>query len=214
MPTHTAEYLSDLYSRKLIPLPLRRNSKHLDIEAMGFQPLHFVTRRKRLKELAFDSVCYCLSQKPPSLDSIIEWFHDFKGNIGILGGYENLVVLDFDKIDFYEKWRAQHSEKLKETLTVRSPKGFHVYLRSKTPTITSSMYWNHRKVGHIKSLGGYVVAPNSSLNESALYYWHCENTLQSNPTQINQLQDLDIYGESPIKSIYDKFMGRGYFTIE
>lgn len=214
MPFHSKEYLSRLFNNGFIPVPLIPGSKHLDIEAMGFDAIHFITRKKYLQYLSYASVCYCLSQKPPKLDEIFDWFDGYNGNVGVLGGFKGLVVLDFDKIRYYEKWRERYNRALRDVLTVQTPKGFHVYLSCDTPIITSSMYWGYRKVGHIKSLGGYVVIPPSQLSDTRAYSWPNGDPLISRPLKVNHIGELGINEESPIKTMHDKFLNRGYFTVK
>ena len=60
------DYAAGLLKRGYICLPLRAGGKHLDLDAMGYEPLHLQTLRKDLKELAFTSVAFQLAQKPPS----------------------------------------------------------------------------------------------------------------------------------------------------
>ncbi|TIU57093.1 MAG: DNA primase, partial [Mesorhizobium sp.] len=85
LPKIETDYAVRLLAQGYICLPLRAGGKHLDLEAMGYDPLHLQTRRKDLKELAFCSIAFQLSQKPPTGGDIERWFRDFAGNVGILG---------------------------------------------------------------------------------------------------------------------------------
>jgi hypothetical protein len=83
--------------------------------------------------------------------------------LGILMGAisNNLVVLDFDKPNVYAHW---HRKFPIETRTVRTNRGFHVYLKlAQLPMGTLSM-----SGGEIKG-NGYVVAPPSIHPSGRMY---------------------------------------------
>ncbi|MDA4846165.1 bifunctional DNA primase/polymerase [Hoeflea poritis] len=202
-----------LFRRGYVPLPLRHGGKHLDIEAMGYAPLHFKTRRKLLKELAFTSLCFHFSQKPPTEEEVSGWFTGFTGNVGILGGFDGLLVLDFDGSSHFNQWRADHDELVANAPVARSPNGHHVYLKTGTPTVTSSMYAGMRRIGHVKSLGGYVVASPSVLAGRKAYEW-IRSPLDAAPPVVDGLRSLGIDAVSPFKRCYDSVRKRGYFEVQ
>ena len=201
-----------LHRRGFVPLPLRKGGKHLDLAAMGYLPLHHQTRRKSLRELAFTSLCYHFSQKPPMEADIASWFSGFCGNIGILGGYNGLMVLDFDNQQHFAQWQKDHADLLSRTPAARTPHGYHVYVRTSAPTVTSSMYSGFRRVGHIKSLGGYVVACPSVIGGDKNYRWlNDRSPFDVSPCAIDTLASLRLRASSPLKSGYDRVRRRGYF---
>lgn len=205
----------DLNRQGFIPLPLRRGSKHLDIERMGYQPLHFQTKRHKLKEMAFDAICFQFSQKPPNKSTIENWFKNFHGNIGILGGYDGLVILDFDNEKVFRLWHQTYEDRLEHVPVAISPRGYHVFLRCRSPLTSSSMYYGFRKAGHLKSLGGYVVAAPSKLNEQGSYQWIAKLEPTSfSALEIDSIDELGLAPMSPIKSIHDKVRNRGSFELE
>jgi hypothetical protein len=205
----------DLHDQGFIPLPLRQYSKHLDIERMGYQPLHFQTKRNKLKEMAFDGICFQFSQKPPTKNTIKTWFKNFQGNIGILGGYDGLVILDFDSENVFRLWHKCYEDRLGGVPVAKSPEGYHVFLRCKMPLTSSSMYYGFRKAGHLKSLGGYVVAAPSELNKRECYQWVAKSEPTSFGTlEIENIDELGLAPMSPIKSIHDNVLNRGSFEPE
>lgn len=209
------EHALTLYRRGYVALPLRRGGKHLDLEAMGYAPLHFQTRRKTLKELAFTSLCYQLSQKPPSEADILSWFTGFSGNIGILGGYEGLTVLDFDCGKGFRRWGNANEALLSSTPIARSPRGYHVFVRTQQPVVTSSMYLGLRRIGHLKSLGGYVVASPSVLSGGGAYEWLDRSSpVDTQPSAVGSLEALGLRAMSPLKSTYDRALKRGFFDVQ
>ncbi len=205
----------DLHERGFMPLPLRAGSKHLDLEAMGYCALHFQTQKQKLKELAFASVCFQLSQRPPSQETVAGWFHEFRGNIGILGGYRGVVLLDFDRNRVFDAWFERYGAVLAGCPMVASPRGHHVIIRCDTPMESSSLYFGRKKAGHLKSLGGYTVAPTSVLQDDRRYVWR-ENamvTLDQVPA-FETVAELGLAAISPLKDLHDKWRGRGSFVPE
>ncbi|HEV2694886.1 MAG TPA: bifunctional DNA primase/polymerase [Verrucomicrobiae bacterium] len=165
------DYALKLLSHGFVCVPLSRNGRHLDLETMGYAPLHLQTRQKRLKELCFASVAFQLAQQPPSAEMVQRWFGGFEGNVGIIGGYGNLMVLDFDSASAYQSWQAENRKLIAATPVAKSPNGFHVYFKTTQPTISSSLHFGFRRVGHIKALGGYVLSPPSKFEDGNSYRW-------------------------------------------
>ena len=105
-------------------------------------------------------------KEPPSITEVQRWFKDTDNNIAIVCGKVsgNLVVVDFDDKEVYEKFmkEIENDSELKSiietTWLVETTKGYHIYLRvdSNKPVLTGKM----AKVD-IKGEGGYVVAPPS-----------------------------------------------------
>ena len=211
-PGVLSDYAIKLLERGYICLPLRAGGKHLDLAAMEYDPLHWRTLRKDLKELAFTSIAFQLSQKPPSSGDIARWFHGFSGNLGILGGYGDLLVLDFDDAAAYRNWLDDHKEIASRTPTARSPVGYHVYLRTREPMVSSSLHFGMRRVGHAKALGGYIVASPSALKDGSRYDWiDGQSPLDVEPQTIDNLASLSLRPVSPFKHFYDRLLRRGFF---
>ncbi|ACP38612.1 bifunctional DNA primase/polymerase [Saccharolobus islandicus] len=102
----------------------------------------------------------------PSISEIEKWFKDTDNNIAIVCGKVsgNLVVIDFDDTEIYEKFLKEVekdnelSESVNNTWLVETGKGYHIYLRvdNDKPVRTAKL----PKID-IKGEGGYVVAPPS-----------------------------------------------------
>lgn len=211
-PVTEMEYAIQLLAKGYICVPLCAGSKHLDLQAMEYNPLHLQARRKDLKELAFRSIAFHLSQKPPTSDDIRRWFREFGGNVGILGGFSNLLILDFDNAADYLNWAGKHEALLRRTPIARSPKGFHVYLRTRDPMASSSLYSGMRRIGHVKALGGYVVSSPSVLKDGSSYSWLKEHSpFNVDPQPVESLASLSLRGVSPFKHYYDHMLNRGFF---
>jgi len=206
------DYVMKLLERGYICLPLRSGGKHLDLAAMGYDPLHLRTLRKDLKELAFTAVTFQLSQKPPGSGDIARWFRDFLGNVGILGGYSNLMILDFDDAASYRGWLNDHKEIAGRTPVARSPNGFHVFLRTIEPMVSSSLYLGTRRIGHVKALGGYVVSCPSVLKDGSAYSWvEGQSPFDIEPQIVRDLAGLSLRPVSVLKHHYDRLLKRGSF---
>jgi len=110
----------------------------------------------------------------PVEQEISKWFNGSENNIAIVCGSvsDNLIVIDFDSIDLYDKWysvidRDYHDIRdiVLNTWVVETGKGIHIYLRIDVDrdTFRKSFRTMPRLVDgvDIKGEGGYVVAPPS-----------------------------------------------------
>ena len=200
-----------LLQRGIVCLPLREGGKHLDLAAMGYDPLHRRTMRKDLKELAFTAIAFHLSQRPPDKAIIERWFGRFRGNIGILGGFRGLLILDFDDAEAFRRWRALHEDLVRSTPVAKTPTGFHVYLKSTEPIVSSSLHFGWRRVGHVKSLGGYVAGSPSRLEDGSAYNWLPGQSFDIEPREVGGLANLSLRPVSFLKQCYDRVRKRGFF---
>jgi len=105
----------------------------------------------------------------PTREELSSWFSKGAHNYGVLAGWNNLAVLDFDDIAEYRSWvlwaRQQPlaSKILSEAFTVMTARGVHIYLR------LASAIKNH-KVGKIDiKTSGYVLGPGSIHPSGAEY---------------------------------------------
>lgn len=107
--------------------------------------------------------------------------------IGVLTGApsNNLVVLDFDTVLAYARWKAATGGL--DTYTVCTGRGFHVYVRLTHPPLhTLSM-----EGGEVKA-SGYVVAPPSTHPSGAEYRQY------TSTTSVVEARNLSAIGISPI----------------
>jgi len=202
-----------LRQRGVVPLPLREGGKHLDLSQMGYEPVHLSNKKKLLKELAFRGIAFHLSQRPPDQSTVEGWFSSEKVNIGILGGFAELTILDFDRISSFERWRKRHTKLVATTPVERSPRGVHVYLRCSEPTVSASLYFGLGKIGHVKALGGYAVTAPSVLRDGGTYQWlPGQSLLDLEPQKVRSLASLGLRPLSPLKRCYDRVLNRGGFV--
>lgn len=206
------DYALELLSRGFLCAPVCPGGRHLDLERMGYAPLHLQTRQKRLKELCFNSVLFHFSQHPPSTDTIRMWFDGFEGNIGIIGGYQGLVILDFDHPAVYHRWKEEHEELVSSTPVTKSPHGFHVYFKTAMPMDTSSLHFGLRRAGHVKGLGGYALCAPSTLRCGGMYNWLPNQSPFDVELQgVDPLQSLSLQPIHPLKRVHDRLLNRGFF---
>jgi len=206
------DYALKLLACGFVCVPLSPGGRHLDLSTMGFSPLHLQTREKKLKELCFTSIAFQLSQNPPSAETVKKWFTGFDGNIGIICGYQNLMVLDFDKPAVYQAWQKKHRALIAATPVAKSPRGFHVYLKTAIPTVSSSLHFGFRRAGHVKALGGYVLSSPSRLKDGSTYQWlPAQSPFDVTPQTVESLQSLSLLPVSPLKAFHDRVLGKGQF---
>jgi hypothetical protein len=107
----------------------------------------------------------------PNEETLRVWFGGPQRNIGIVTGWQNLVVLDFDDRESYTTWlhwcrgAGDAAATVAEcTHRVFSARGVHVYVGVEEPVRAFS-------VGNIdvKAAGGYVLAP-PSIHPSGAHY--------------------------------------------
>ena len=104
------------------------------------------------------------------LNLIRQWWADIEYNIGIACGIKsNLSVIDLDGEQGVQSIQ-QVKTYIPKTLTVKTPRGWHVYLKYNEDL---KMTVNILEKVDIRSEGGYVVAPPSIVND-IVYAFHNE----------------------------------------
>lgn len=122
----------------------------------------------------------------PSDTELLQWFSKPFINIAIITGWRNLVIIDFDSDTEYERWllwiaRRQIYRFIRQTLIVRSARGYHVYITTRQPA------QNAKLPGiDIKARGGYVLTP-PSIHPSGVPYQVVSGDL---PLRIEALSDI------------------------
>ena len=99
----------------------------------------------------------------PEDTELQRWFSGNLHNIGLVVGWKNLVVIDFDNLEVYKKWLLWTSRKggiseyvANHTYQVETARGFHLYV------YLPHAEQNRKLPGiDIKSKGGYVLIPPS-----------------------------------------------------
>lgn len=109
-------------------------------------------------------------------------------NYGVVAGWGNLAVIDFDTADafalwqiYYEQYVTRIYELTAPPFTVKSARGAHVYIR------LYGDYANQKRLGVDVKVHGYVVGPESIHPSGAVY------TAQSAEFNFPQVFDLDTF---------------------
>jgi hypothetical protein len=113
----------------------------------------------------------------PTTQELIRWFPGKLHNLGLVMGWNNLVVIDFDNMAAYETWRQVEQI---QTYEVKTARGMHVYFKIQEPVNNS-----HSELLDIKA-HGYVLIP-PSIHPSGYEYAE----FNQNPiVKIDQLVDV------------------------
>lgn len=112
-----------------------------------------------------------LKTELPGEDVLRLWFTGPQRNIGVVTGWQGLVVIDFDERDAYDAWTSwthtagEVAEAVAETTyRVFTRRGVHVYVSVEEPVPAY-----HVGAIDIKAAGGYVLAPPSIHPSGARY---------------------------------------------
>ncbi len=207
------QHALELRELGFICVPLGTAGRHLDLRRMGYEPVHLKDRTKKLKELVFTAIAYHLCQQPPDRATIHRWFAGGALNLGIVSGYRDLVVLDFDQPSCFERWKRKYGDLIRSTPVAQAFRGHHVYLRCQQPMPSSSMHFGLRRAGHVKALGGYITAPPSRRCDGATYRWlEGQSPFDLEPQSIDSLASMSLGRVSPLKHHYDRLLKRGTFV--
>jgi hypothetical protein len=94
----------------------------------------------------------------PDRVKVLEWFSSDRPGVGVITGWNNLVVIDFDNMIIYNLWESwREKNKFPQPYKVKTSRGVHAYYFLKKPmerTLTSSL-------GIDIKFTGYVLAPPS-----------------------------------------------------
>lgn len=110
------------------------------------------------------------SEQLPSIDLVDQWFSPkYKRNIGLCCGMNNLTVIDFDNMQYYNEWYSSIKKIwqriLSSTYSVKTARGVHFYLRTRELERTRKL-----KVGvDVKAERSFVVA-SPSVHPSGVVY--------------------------------------------
>src|SRR5437667_6622823 len=120
------------------------------------------------------------AKQPSDPDVLHPWNEDPTRNLGIALGESDLCVLDFDIDKDIPEWLNQT-----RTYKVKTSRGVHVYFRGARPS--TGLYVGGKKVGDIKSVGGYVLAAGSTHPSGAIYTVVDDSAIASAPDRMSEL---------------------------
>lgn len=106
----------------------------------------------------------------PTEYQLLQWLGSDWQNYGVVAGWGNLAVIDFDAADQYALWKEYYNRYLVRVYematapyTVMSARGAHVYIR------LYGDYANQKRTGVDVKVHGYVVGPGSTHPSGAMY---------------------------------------------
>lgn len=107
-------------------------------------------------------------QEQPKQNDVIRWSQQ-RVNLGVVTGFNNLTVVDFDDFTEYAKWltwiaKSPNYRLIKRAFAVRSRRGVHVYFRTLQPA-------RNQHIGKVDIKGRYglVTGPGSVHESGAIY---------------------------------------------
>lgn len=113
----------------------------------------------------------------PTADQVRNWFFGGFHNVGIVTGWQGLVVMDFDTAEEYGRWTrwaarrgAGAAHVARRAYRVQSSRGMHVYVRlpDRLKTIKIRHADGSARID-IKGQGGYVLGASSVHPSGAVY---------------------------------------------
>lgn len=102
----------------------------------------------------------------PTREQLRTWFRDDRDGVGVVLGPVSgrLACRDFDTMDAYGAWAATFPDLARQLPQVRTPRGYHVYVRSDRPGVTDLGDGEFRG-------GGIAVLPPSRHANGTRYTW-------------------------------------------
>lgn len=140
----------------------------------------------------------------PSDTEYQRWFSSRLRNIGVVVGWNNLVVIDFDRQAVYNKWLLWAARKggwagivASQTYQVRTSRGVHVYV------FTRERELNRKLEGiDIKAQSGYVLAPPSVHPSGAKYEAFDDNAEILSIDTLSEILPMDLLTSSAAVTEY------------
>ena len=160
----TTSEKSDKKTFKKLPKPVREIPRQLMNDDVKFVPL---LSNQKMPTSSGEN----WNKKPMPLDKFVKWIGKYgNNNYGVVCGYGNIIVVDTDSKELTD-FAFKH---LPETFTVKTPnKGYHFYFYideviTKRP-LSKRIEGKNVSFGDLIGKGGYVVGPNSTLEEGRVY---------------------------------------------
>lgn len=109
-----------------------------------------------------------LQSSLPTERELRTWFPTDWNNYAVICGWNNLVVIDFDNIEYFNIWTLCNSDLSNAAFKVRTRQGMHVYICTETPC------GNDKRISikggiDVQAQGKYVVGPLSTHPSGHVY---------------------------------------------
>jgi len=127
----------------------------------------------------------------PTQEELEKWERDKHTNYGAVCGAvsDNLVVLDIDNKNLFDELNLK--ELARETFTVETGKGYHIYLKTESPVMRKSLQWNGKEEIRFQGEGSYVVTCGSIHPTGKKYTHYRESPLEIKKYSIRVLEDIE-----------------------
>lgn len=123
---------------------------------------------------------------------IIMQFATQKSNLAMLGGYNDIVWIDFDTSAEFEKWAKKYPHIAKNTPVQSTGRGYHVGVKC-SGVNTGQFCIDGKLVGDIRGMGGYVIGAPSVHPSGRAYKWLTgQSPLEIEFLRINCLDEIGI----------------------
>jgi len=124
-------------------------------------PLHHRSKEPALKSWLPYTTLLSTSQE------VYQWLASEWQNYGVIAGWKNLVILDFDNIEYFDLWvlwcNSMHID-IDPMFKVLTSRGIHVYLRTVAPSA------NDKRIGiDVQAHRRFVVGPGSTHPNGTVY---------------------------------------------
>lgn len=109
----------------------------------------------------------------PNTEYLAHWFATDWNNYAIIAGWQNLVVIDFDSMFYFDLWREwcmsqRDTQYVASGFQVRTRKGMHVYVRTETPACNDKRIARSGGID-VQAQGKYVVGPGCAHPSGHIY---------------------------------------------
>jgi len=160
----------------------------------------------------------------PTQYQVMCWLVNGWQNYGVVAGWGNLAMIDFDNADAFQLWQTYYDQQLVRIYeltappyTVKSARGAHVYIR------LYGDYANQKRQGVDVKVHGYVVGPESVHPSGAVYtamgeefnfpqVFHLDTWLPPElfphvapSASVGQIEALQMTFDKPSQGVYDPF---------
>jgi len=150
-------------------------------------------------------------------EEALSWFGSGDRNLGLLSGYCQLLILDFDERESYEEWSTHYTDIAARTSTQRTAKGFHVLFRwaktwtmyYRTGTGFSLLESESPHLGHMKGAFGWIAGWPSVNPEGYQYEWlPGQAPWETGILRIERLEDIGVEPTRKIPQAHVAFLRR------
>jgi hypothetical protein len=157
------------------------------------------------------------SRRLATADEICTWFSKGDSNIAIVGGIQDLLILDFDTADTFDIWSRAYGHVAARTSVQKTARGFHVLLTwpsvwttiVRTGTGFRMLAAPEALAGRLKGPLEYVVAWPSVHPTGWRYRWLPQQApWDVGIMRIGNLEEIGLVADKKIPGAYFEFLGK------